>query len=213
MTLRRYWIQQIQAIKGQQSSKPIFVVATHADKVTKGSDQRHVLDNIVKKYSMNSQPIKGPFVVSLATNLGVEELKQEIVQTALEDKHIGIKNLTVPAQLLEIQKQLQQITQRNRKAEEKNKDQKVTYFMSWAEFEEMCFSKNILLCVAELLTFLCLNLFETSYRFLERMSNHTHKFFAIWELLCGKMHQLLVTLYVSTLYAPIVTNRLTIGCC
>lgn len=143
----RYWLEQIQAILGN-NDKPIVVVGTHADEVVKTKqDPNNVLQDLINQLSKNpnlvSSDIKAFIAVSMATGVGLTELKSCLVDLALSHPQIGISTVSVSRPIVAIQERVQLLVHQNRWLE-REQNSSAKYYMEWSEFEVLCTTKDIL---------------------------------------------------------------------
>lgn len=138
-----YWLEQIQAILGEKN-KPILIVGTHADKAQK--DPNIIMQSFTSQ--LNKNPVLAPggneviksFCVSMATGLGLNDLKSCLVDVALTHPRIGIHKVKATTPLVALQHHVQYlVTSFNRVHDNP------IHYMEWEEFVNLCVSKHILL--------------------------------------------------------------------
>lgn len=106
----RYWIEQVGALRDTEGSKPIVVVGTHADKVSKEDLERHIAE-MKKRYPTPSSwihtasQIQGHFTISLHPGgiSGLSELKSRLMDIALNHPKIGVRQVRVPKSFITLQ--------------------------------------------------------------------------------------------------------------
>ncbi len=108
----RYWIEQVDAINDFEGTKPIIVVGTHADKLSKKERETLTkemeLQYPVPTQKANRSQIQGHFAVSLEKGgSGQYELKCKLLDLALSHEKIGVGNVQVPKSFSCLQDKLQ----------------------------------------------------------------------------------------------------------
>jgi len=145
--ITRHWIQQIQAVMGN-NDQPILVVGTHADKILskKEPPQQQMQEVITRLGLVNQQEIKGFFPVSLSSGLGLEEFKKSLVTLAMTHPQIGIMKAKIPYPLMSMQKYIQSVVHQNKEKGMQNIGQeKTTTYIDWKEYTRWCLQRSITL--------------------------------------------------------------------
>ncbi len=116
----RYWIEQVDAINDIAGTKPIFIVGTHVDKLTK-KEREALTKEIEQLYpvptqkKVNRSQIQGHFTVDLSEKGGAGqfELKNKLYQLALSHDKIGVGRVHVPRSFVVLQNELQELRQKH----------------------------------------------------------------------------------------------------
>ncbi len=120
-----------------EGTKPIIVVGTHADKLSK-NDRKTLIAEMEQLYPFpthqtNRTQIYGHFAVSLngKGGMGQSEIKTKLLELALSHPKIGIGNVSVPRSFVMLQRELQEL-------------KATTPYLYWQKYSEIAESIGIL---------------------------------------------------------------------
>lgn len=110
--LRRYWIEQVGASDDLEGTKPILVVGTHADMLSKQdrdrwTNQMELLYPAPAPRTRNRNQVHGHFEISLVNErLGLADLRSKLIDIGLFHPKIGVGQVKVPRGFVMMQREI-----------------------------------------------------------------------------------------------------------
>lgn len=107
ITNYRYWIDQIGALADKNGTKPIIVVGTHADCISK-KEREAVLKDMEQQFPVHSNQIHGHFAIGLTSSKtkGLTSLQAKLIDIAQSHPKIGVGRVQVPHKFVILQELL-----------------------------------------------------------------------------------------------------------
>lgn len=141
LTTSRYWIDQIGAVSDTEGTKPIVVVGTHADFLSKPELATKVAEMnrmfpTPTTWERTENQIMGHYAISLAPGEkknGLSELKARLIDIAFCHPKIGIGKVEVPRDFVVLQNELESINA-------------LTPYLYWQEYVALGATISMLLC-------------------------------------------------------------------